>query len=76
MTFLEALNTGYRITDEKSLKQEPLWYLQKINEEQFISYYGMIYTIKKSPFIEETWFIHSDDQKLFEFENKLKKVLE
>lgn len=76
MTFLEALNTGYRITDESSLKTEPLWYIQKINDTQFITYYDMTYYIKNNPFIEKKWIIHPDDQKLFEFENKLKKVLE
>lgn len=74
MTFLEALNTGYRITNRTWLHHN--FWAKKINNIEFTYDSGSRFIIADH-FLQYKgeWFVHPEDQKLIEFNNKLEEVL-
>jgi len=79
MTFKEALDTGLRIQSKywKNTEQGKHWWYKKINENQFLSSEGILEIIKTgTPYTGEGYTIHPEDQKLYDFNKELNKLLD
>lgn len=72
MTFKEALNTGYKVTQWTN----SFYWIKKINEKQCIDEGEQIFLIQNLIPTSDGWFIHPEDQKLIDFNNKLDTLLE
>lgn len=73
MTFKEALDTGYRITEENYINR---WFIKK-NNNSIMGEDNYVYKdVTPELIIGTDWIIHPEDQKLIDFNNKLDKIIE